>query len=918
MSESEWFKLTATEWLRLRALLDEALAQPPQTRGAWLDALVDDTAVKLKPRLAAMLANDQAADAPSAHRLDAGPQLGEHAGAGAASAVGRRIGPYRVIRPLGQGGMGSVWLAERADGLHHRQVALKLPHGAWHRAGLAERLTLEREILAGLEHPNIARLYDAGLDADEGGQPWLAIEFVDGVRLDQHCRAQGLGHRERLQLFLQVCDAVAHAHARLVVHRDLKPANILIDRQGQVKLLDFGIAKLVEGEAVGASALTQAHGQAMTLDYAAPEQLQGRPLSTAADVYALGIVLFELLTEQRPFPPRPAGLSRLAAQQWQLALTPPRPSTAAREPALARALRGDLDTIVDKAMRQEPAERYGTVAALADDVRRHLAHLPLLARPEGAWSRLCKLARRQRAAMLAGTAAVLALLGGSGVALWQAGEARAQRDLALSAQTQAQADTAAARAAEQVAAAEADLSSFLLSDLSSRSPEQDMVRQLQRATQMVRAQYRDQPAVQGRMLMTLALNYRWISLHEQAEALFAEAEPLIRRHGPPAGLAHWLCLQAVKAARSGQPDTAEARLSEAYALLDGSPVDAPMIRGECRMEESLVLRYAVEPERAATTAEQALAAFRQAGRGEGEQASEALNAMARARGDAGQFKAAVAAARDSVALLERTGRDATPGFRNAWGLVARNLRDGGRALEALQAHGANGRFDPADPELPTPVRLDLAETLMQLQRFEAADKVLASALAKARADGDDNQVAFIALAQLQRAVMAGHLDAAERRRADVERLFAPLRAKGSARARLLLLTLAELSIAQDRPAQATALLAELDSLRPASAVRSLVVRKERHRLQARLALAAGQAQAALAEADAALTLARTASVDAGASLLVAPLELLRAQAWRALGQKAPAQQAALAAAEHARLAGGPEHPWVALAQGMAR
>lgn len=910
MNDGGWFELDPAEWQRLRGWLDEADRLGPDERAAWLQALDDGSGGRLKARLRAMLEADRTGAESSLQRLDAGPRIEDARGDGtwAGAAGDRRVGPYRLLKELGQGGMASVWLAERTDILQARQVALKLPHGVWHRAGLAERLAREREILATLEHPHIARLYDAGV-SDEGGQPWIALEYVDGVRIDAFCRERSLPVRERLRLFLQVCDAVAHAHARLVVHRDLKPANILISRDGQAKLLDFGIAKLIEEQAAEPSDLTRQHGSAMTLEYAAPELLRGEGLGTAADVFALGVVLFELLTGQRPYGSRVAGATRLEVERMILEDPAPRPSEVVRDAALARALRGDLDVIVDKAMRKAAGDRYGTVAALADDIRRHLVHEPLLARPEGAWSRFRKLVRRHRPAVAAIAATTAALLVGSGLALWQAHAAGVQRDLALQAQAEAEAEARAARAAERLAAAESDLSSFLLSDLSSSSPERDLVRQLERATRMVNAQYRDEPSVRGRMLTTLALNYRWISLHEEASRLFAEAEPLLRAHGPPAALAHWECLQAVVKARAGDLAGARQQLERAFGILDDVGPAAAMTRGECAMEESLVLRLATESTRAADTAERALEAFRQAGRGEGEHASEALNAIARARGEAGDFAASVRAARDSVALLERTGRDDTPGLRNAWGLVARSLRDGGQPLLALPAHGGNGRFDPAHPEMPTPVRLDYAETLIMLHRFGEAEQVLAGAVAKARADGDDNQERFILLALLQLRVAAGQWDEAERLRPEVERQFAELRAARRARVRYVVLTLADLAIERQQWEAAARLLEEFGGLQPAGALANPAVQQEARRLAARLALARGDAAAALAELEAALRLAASSAVDPTASLSIARLQLERAALLRGQADEASRRDALAAAAAHARSAGGDAHPF---------
>lgn len=419
------FDLDPAHWARLRVLLDEALALPAPGRAAWLSGLADEDA-GLRPRLAALLAHAGETGGPDL--LATLPKL---AGVGLAPTLPGKavradqptlVGPYRLIELLGQGGMGSVWLAERTDQLKRRQVALKLPHASWRHPGLADRLAREAEILATLEHPHIARLYDAGIGPD--GQPYLALERVDGERLDQHVRAQRLGLRERLGLFLQVARAVAYAHSRLIVHRDLKPANILVTREGEVRLLDFGIAKLLGAEGAAATALTREGSAAMTPDYAAPEQILGQPITTAADVYALGVVLYELLCGERPY--RLERSSTGALEDAILRADPPRPSERVQDARLRRALRGDLDTIVLKALKKAPAERYATVDALAQDLAHWLDGLPVQARPDSRWYRLRKFVARHRLAVASGAAIALSLLVGAGLALWQAQTARAE------------------------------------------------------------------------------------------------------------------------------------------------------------------------------------------------------------------------------------------------------------------------------------------------------------------------------------------------------------------------------------------------------------------------------------------------------------------------------------------------------------
>jgi eukaryotic-like serine/threonine-protein kinase len=403
--------LAPDRWQRLRSLLDQGMALPEGGREAWLDQL-PPTDADLQPRLRQLLNNaaEPLTTLPPVRSQDAG-------------AAGKRVGPYRLLRPLGEGGMASVWLAERTDMMHPRQVALKLPRLALPGSGLAERLARERAILATLQHPHIAALVDAGMD--DNGQPWLALEYVQGQSIAVYCREHSLGVPQRLHLFLQVLHAVAHAHARLVVHRDLKPANILVTPEGQVRLLDFGIAKLLDEGLARETALTREHGRALTLDYAAPEQIRGEPLGTAADVYALGVVLCELLCGQRPYKlPRD---SRAALEEAILQAEPVPPSRACTEPRLRRALRGDLDTIIAKALKKSPDARYASVLAMADDIQRHLAQQPVLARPDSRAYRWHRFVARHRLGVAAGTALTVSVLGGAGVALWQAHQARTER-----------------------------------------------------------------------------------------------------------------------------------------------------------------------------------------------------------------------------------------------------------------------------------------------------------------------------------------------------------------------------------------------------------------------------------------------------------------------------------------------------------
>jgi WD40 repeat protein/serine/threonine protein kinase len=440
-----------SKFSRIAELLDESHEMPASERAAWLADLE-----RSDPKSAAVLRDMFAAQvSPSGafleeqvifpHKLTSTPEADS-------ALIGKQFGPYRVLSLLGYGGMGSVWLAERVDGLFTRQVALKLVHSALKGRVMTERFIREREILASLNHPNIARLLDAGFAED--GQPYLALDYVAGTPLTTYCDDRRLSIRERLELFRQVLNAVQYAHAHLVIHRDLKPANLLVTEEGQVQLLDFGIAKLLTEGAAKETELTQLGGRAMTPDYAAPEQIAGAPITTAADVYALGVMLYELLTGERPYKLKRE--SRGALEEAILQSDPGAPSRTALSEAAAAArattakklsstLRGDLETIVFKALKKSPTERYATANAFGEDIARFLRGDVVLAQPDSVAYRALKFARRHWVGIAAAGVLVLTLAGGLAATSYEARVASAERDAARQSQSRLLTEAAAQR-----------------------------------------------------------------------------------------------------------------------------------------------------------------------------------------------------------------------------------------------------------------------------------------------------------------------------------------------------------------------------------------------------------------------------------------------------------------------------------------
>ncbi|MGA2920395.1 MAG: tetratricopeptide repeat protein [Candidatus Sulfotelmatobacter sp.] len=432
--------LSPDEWPVVSPYLDQALAMPEDERAVWLRSLGQKN-----PTLVAQLT-----ELLDEHRVLVQEGFLEKERFGlpnSARLAGQALGPYTLISQIGQGGMGSVWLAERNDGRFERRVAVKFLSVALAGRGGEERFKREGSILGRLTHEHIAELVDAGVSPT--GQPYLVLEYVEGEQIDEYCDRHMLDLPARIRLFLDVLAAVAYAHANLIVHRDLKPSNILVRNDGQVKLLDFGIAKLLEegSDAAAATLLTQQAGGVLTPAYAAPEQVTGRPVTTGTDVYALGVMLYLLLTGQHPAGPAissPAELFKAIVDR-----EPPRASEvvcsartrseittsnaakrACTPDRLCRSLCGDLDTIVGKALKKNPQERYPSVTALASDLEKYLSHEPISARPDTIAYRLQKYVRRHRVGVALAAFALLMLAGFVAMQAFQLRRITRERDRA--------------------------------------------------------------------------------------------------------------------------------------------------------------------------------------------------------------------------------------------------------------------------------------------------------------------------------------------------------------------------------------------------------------------------------------------------------------------------------------------------------
>ena len=582
----------AERWTEVRALFEELVELAPAEREGRLAALSDPA---LGARVAALLAADS-----SAGRFLETPAVAVAGGLfeGLEDPAGElpppeRIGLYRVLERLGRGGMGEVFLAERADGLFEQRVAIKLLRRGMASDEILRRFSRERRILARLEHPHIARLFDGG--ATEDGRPYFVMELVEGEPITVYCRARDLPVADRLRLLADCCDAVAAAHRNLVVHRDLKPSNVLVTKDGEVKLLDFGIAKLLGPEDTGeAAAETHTELRLLTPAYAAPEQILGEPVTTATDVWALGALSYELLTGSLPQKREGRSAAALAAAAADEAIE--RPSQrVAKEPLAAlplanpsegdrrrfeRQLRGDIDNIVLGALRREPERRYGSVTAFAGDLRRHRDGQPVKVRPDTLGYRLGKFVRRNRIAVGAGVVVFASLVAGLAVAAWQARRAEAHARTAA----------AAARRAEGV-------KEFLIGLFEVADPEQasggsvTASELLDQAGKRLETELSSEPDIQADLLEAVARIDKGLGRLDTAEDLARRSLEIRQRIFPAGDAAIGRSLATAGAVKmsQGKLDDAEKQIGAALKMLEAAEPPDSLATARARSDFAQVL-----------------------------------------------------------------------------------------------------------------------------------------------------------------------------------------------------------------------------------------------------------------------------------------------------------------------------------------
>jgi tRNA A-37 threonylcarbamoyl transferase component Bud32 len=756
-------RVNPDRWQQVESLFHEALAREADARAAWLDEACGGDA-DLRAQVESLLAAAGRSDALLERNAveEWAPLLadGEQPESPAESPP-EGIGPYRILGELGRGGMGRVYLAEEETEEFRRRVALKVIQRPAFDDAAVRRFRDEVRILASLEHPGIARFFDGGRAAD--GTWFLALEYVQGEDLLRYVRGRDLDVRGRVELFLQVLEAVEFAHRRLVVHRDLKPGNVLVDADGRARLLDFGISKILDPDR---PEVTRTELRAFTPAYASPEQLRGEPVTTAADVYSLGVMLYELLAGRRPFGRREVeGADLVEVSRALLEHDPQPPSTAVRETRTSaehgdtktmvpwRELAGDLDAIILKALRAAPESRYPSVAALAEDLRRWLAGKPVEARRGGRRYRLGKFVRRHRLPVGFAALAVVALVAGTVIAVAQARASARERDRAL----------------EDLRRAEVtnDFSVFLLSAADSGGGRPGARADLlARGEETIERRLASDAGLRLHLLLMLAERYYENTQYESWKRVAERAYQLSRRSDEHRLRALASCLMAAVESELGDDEKGSSFVAEGLAELAAEP-GALAEEARCRIAEA---RVAATREDGIRAAERAMALERQR-RGPPGRELEALNAVAMMYYLGGRYAEADRAFAELMRLFAAQGRDRTQSAAicaNNWALSAHSAGQMLRAAELSRRAVELAREIDPDKGAPPHVLATFAWGLSNIGRHEEALAVVDEAVVASRATATEHSRAiWYALNMATRlAADAGRLDLAAARFAE--------------------------------------------------------------------------------------------------------------------------------------------------------
>lgn len=893
-------------WQRISPYLDQALTLSDDKRAFWLAALREQDPV-LADDLQNLLdkqrkiVENEFLEKPIVPFTD---QTGR---------PGLTVGTYRLLSPIGQGGMSTVWLAERSDGRFERRVAIKFLSIALYGRG-EERFKREGSILGRLTHPHIAQLMDAGVSAS--GEPYLVLEYVEGQHIDQYCDGHRLDIEARVRLVLDVIAAIAHAHANLVVHRDIKPSNVLVTSDGQIKLLDFGIAKLLLENEAGEATLTRPGIGAFTPQYAAPEQLQGGAVTTATDVYALGVLLYKLLSGAHPagaithsysdlvkaiVEKEPAALSKtMTPDATEVALR--RGTTPDR---LRHILRGDLETIVVKALKKRASERYASVSALGNDLLHYLRHETVTARPDTISYRTAKFVRRNRVAATLASLALIAVLGGTIANIVQGLNARRQRDFAFR-------ELARAEHVNQ-------LDYLLLTDAAPSGQPIRVDELLQREEHMVQRENYNDSATHIKLLIAIGNHYLGRDQNGNAMRVFQQAYQLSRSLRDSSARAQASCAMAMAVDRTGQHSRAESFIQEGLRELS-SDSEFALDRVFCLIRGSEVAQAHGNAQQGIVLAREADAALRQVPFQTDSLKLRVLLTLAAAHNLAGQPREALPLYQQAANELTKLGLDDTRtavAMFHDWGLALMFANDVSNA-EKIYRRGID--LSRGSGASSAALLNDYADSLQQLGRLAEARAYAEQASTQANQSHDEVQF-WESLFERAKIYRIQH--DLERATAMLDQLE-PLLRRSLPRAhwRFAWIASERSLMAKDKHDLSTALrLANEAIMLDEAAIKNggegsfmlwmLYARR------AHIETAAGNTGQAVSDATHALELAKAITLPGTFSTSVGWCSLVLARALDAEGKHDEARAAARSAAENLEHGYGPDHPQALAARQLA-